>query len=143
MARFPNFLWRILDFIIGGIFIYAGVLKILDPVGFANDIDNYKMLPWMFSVGLAFFLPWLEVFAGLAVIFRRLYFGGQGILLALVAIFIGASIFAKARGLDITCGCFGHVSKNWGFAQHLVVDFGVLAALALLWFASLRVVRER
>src|SRR3954467_6698239 len=105
MARFPNIVWRILDLIVGGLFIYAGVLKVLDPVGFANDIDNYKMFPWMISVRLAFFLPWLEIFAGLAVIFRKLYPGGLSILLGLTGIFIAASLAAKARGLDITCGC--------------------------------------
>src|SRR4051812_46489231 len=119
MSRVSTIAWRVLGFIIGAVFIYAGIIKLLDPVGFGNDIDNYKMLPWTISVRLAFFLPWLEIFAGLAVIFRRLYFGGLFILLALVVVFIGGSIFAKARGLDISCGCFGHVSKNWSFTQHL------------------------
>ena len=45
-----SFAWRLLDLSVGGIFIYAGVLKVLDPVQFANDIDNYKTLPWFFSV---------------------------------------------------------------------------------------------
>jgi hypothetical protein len=35
-----QFVWRIVDFIVAGIFIYAGVLKVFDPVQFANDIDN-------------------------------------------------------------------------------------------------------
>ncbi|PYI74897.1 MAG: hypothetical protein DMF01_09095, partial [Verrucomicrobia bacterium] len=59
-------LWRILDFVVAGIFIYAGSIKALDPVQFANDIDNYKILPWPISVALAFYLPWLEIFCGLA-----------------------------------------------------------------------------
>ena len=41
-----RFLWRILDFVVAGIFIYAGALKAIDPVQFASDIDNYKLLPW-------------------------------------------------------------------------------------------------
>jgi hypothetical protein len=60
-----QFVWRIIDVIIGGIFIYAGAIKVLDPVQFATDIDNYKILPWMISVGLAFYLPWLEILCGL------------------------------------------------------------------------------
>ena len=40
-----SFPWRIVALIIGGIFIYAGVLKAMDPDGLANDIDNYKILP--------------------------------------------------------------------------------------------------
>ena len=125
-------LWRILDVVLGGIFIYAGVIKALDPIQFANDIDNYKMLPWSASVGLALYLPWLEILCGLAVIFHFLYRGGLSILTALLAVFIGATIAAKIRGLDITCGCFGHASKNWNFSTHLLLDLLILvAALSL------------
>jgi len=65
-----RFLWRILDFVLAGIFIYAGALKAIDPVQFASDIDNYKILPWPVSVALAFYLPWLEIFCALGVVFR-------------------------------------------------------------------------
>jgi hypothetical protein len=97
MANIPRKAWRILDFAIGGLFIYAGAVKAFDPIGFANDIDNYKLLPWTISVRLAFFLPWLEMFCGLALITRRLYLGGLLILTALMSVFIGASIVDKAR----------------------------------------------
>ena len=127
--------WRIVDLIVGGVFVYAGVLKVLDPVQFANDIDNYKTLPWFVSVRLAFYLPWLEIFCGVAVIFRFLYRGGLSILTMSILVFIGATIAAKARGLDITCGCFGHASQNWSFPQHMAIDLAILAALLVLWFA--------
>jgi putative oxidoreductase len=132
-----RFVWRIVDLIVGGIFIYAGAIKVLDPVRFAIDIDNYKILPWTISVGLAFYLPWLEMFSGLALIVRRLYLGGLSILTALVAVFLVATIAAKVRGLDITCGCFGHASQNWNFPTHLALDLAILGALLAL---SLRVV---
>ena len=137
-SKTSNIVWRVIDLIVGGIFIYAGVLKVLDPVQFANDIDNYKTLPWFISVRLAFYLPWLEIFCGLAVIFRFLYRGGLSILTALIAVFIGATIAAKMRGLDITCGCFGHASKNWSFPQHMAIDLAILIALVALLFASTR-----
>jgi putative oxidoreductase len=127
-----KFVWRILDVIVGVIFVYAGALKVLDPIQFGLDIDNYKSLPWFISVRLAFFLPWLEILCGLALIFRRLYRGGLSILTALIVIFIGATIAAKARGLDITCGCFGHASQHWSFWQHMVIDLAILVALAAL-----------
>src|SRR6266480_4637439 len=129
-----QFVWRSLAFIIGAIFIYAGVIKALDPVQFANDIDNYKILPWTIGVGLAFYLPWLEMFCGLALIVRRLYFGGLSILTTLVAVFLVATIAAKVRGLDITCGCFGHASQHWSFSGHLALDLVILAALLALYF---------
>jgi len=120
------------DVVVGGIFIYAGVIKALDPVHFANDIDNYKILLWAISVRLAFYLPWLEVLCGVTLIFRVLYRGGLSILVALIGIFIAATIAAKIRGLDITCGCFGHASKNWSFSTHLALDSVLLIFLLLL-----------
>ncbi len=128
-----RYFWRIVDLIVGGIFIYAGIIKAFDPVQFANDIDNYKTLPWFVSVRLAVYLPWLEIFCGLALIFRFLYRGGLLILTALILVFIGATIAAKARGLDITCGCFGHASKNWNFSTHLVLDLLILGAALVLF----------
>jgi putative oxidoreductase len=130
--------WRILALIIGALFIYAGAIKALDPIGFANDIDNYKILPWFVGVRLAFYLPWLEILCGLALVIRRLYFGGLLILTTLTSVFIVASIIAKARGLDITCGCFGHASKYLNFAGHLAFDFVLLAALMFLFLCDRR-----
>src|SRR5437762_13351956 len=124
-----NILWRIVALIVGGIFIYAGVIKAMDPVGFANAIDNYKILPWLLTVRLAFYLPWLEILCGLAVILGLLYRGGLLILTALISIFIIASVTAKARGLDITCGCFGHASKYLSFFGHLLLDLAIFAGL--------------
>src|SRR5437588_952277 len=129
MEAWRNVAWRIVDLVVGGIFIYAGVIKVLDPVQFANDIDNYKTLPWFVSVRLAFYLPWLEIFCGLAVVFRLLYGGGLSILTGLIFVFTGATVAAKARGLDLTCGCLGHASQHWSFSQHIAVDVVLFAAL--------------
>jgi hypothetical protein len=136
-----KFAWRVVGLLVGAVFVFAGLSKIvdlqplrfLDPMDFARDIDNYKILPWAISVRLAFYLPWLEMICGLALIFRRLYSGALALLLALLLVFIGASIAAKARGIDIRCGCFGHVSDQLSFAWHMVLDFAIFAAVVALW----------
>ena len=132
--RASNIFWRILGLIIAGIFIYAGTIKALDPVQFASDIDNYKILPWPICIALAFYLPWLEISCGFALVVRSLYRGALSILTALILVFTLATIAAKVRGLDITCGCFGHASQNWSFPAHLATDLAILAALLALWF---------
>ncbi len=131
-----KFVWRIVDLIVGGVFIYAGAIKAIDPIRFATDIDNYKILPWTIGVGLAFHLPWLEILCGLALMARRLYLGGLSILTALIFIFIIATVAAKVRGLDITCGCFGHASKNWTFTAHLALDLLLLAAVLVSFWRA-------
>ena len=133
-----QFVWRIVDFIVAGIFIYAGVLKVLDPVQFAHDIDNYKILPWPICVALAFYLPWLEIFCGLALVVRFLYRGALSILTASIVVFTLATVAAKVRGLDITCGCFGHASQHWSLAQHMTIDLSIFVALAALLSIELK-----
>ncbi len=133
--------WRIVGLLLGAVFIFAGLTKIidfqpfrvLDPMDFARGIDNYKILPWWMSVKLALYLPWLEIICGLALVVRRLYSGAVALLLALLVVFICATIAAKARGIDSTCGCFGHVSDQLSFTWHMVLDFALLAAMIALW----------
>ncbi len=132
VRRFRRIALPILAVIVAGVFIYAGILKVIDPVQFARDVDNYKMLPWPVAVALGFYLPWLEIFCGLALIIRRLYRGAVVLLAGLTIVFIVASIIAKARGLDISCGCFGHASQGWSFGWHMVLDFALLAGLVAL-----------
>ena len=138
---FPHLAIRMMELLVAALFIYAGVLKALDPLGFANDIDNYKILPWSLCLRLAFFLPWLELACGLTILVRRYYHGSLAILISLVTIFIVASVVAKSRGLDVTCGCFGHAGRNLSFAGHLLLDFLILAALLVV--ARFRLGRNR
>ena len=54
--------------IMGVLFIYAGVGKIIDPLGFAASIFNYKLLPEAIVGIVAVVIPWLETVAGTALI---------------------------------------------------------------------------
>jgi uncharacterized membrane protein YphA (DoxX/SURF4 family) len=119
---------------VGAAFIYAGVLKVADPVKFAKDISNFHILPWAIGTRVAFYLPWLEIVCGVALIAGWLRRGAIGILTVLTVIFIVATISAKARGIDLDCGCFGSATKNLTFGWHMVILVALLGALAALWF---------
>jgi Methylamine utilisation protein MauE. len=129
-----KFVWRIADVIVGGIFIYAGAIKALDPIRFANDIDNYKILPWTIAAGLAFYLPWLEILCGVALIVHRLYLGGLSVLTALTSIFIVASIAAKVAASISPVVASVTPAKSWNFSGHLALDLAILTALLALYF---------
>jgi uncharacterized membrane protein YphA (DoxX/SURF4 family) len=131
-SRIWRVLSRILDFVLAAVFIYAGAIKALDPVQFAHDIDHFKILPWTVGVALAFYLPWLEIFCGLGLVFRFFYRGALSILTVLILVFTLSIIAAKLRGLDITCGCFGHASQHWSLPSHLATNLAILAALLVL-----------
>jgi uncharacterized membrane protein YphA (DoxX/SURF4 family) len=124
---------RLVRLVVGAIFIYAGLAKVTAPVRFTIDIHNYHLLPWPMTVALAFYLPWLEIGCGLALLLGRLYQAAVSILVALTIIFIVASASARIRGIDITCGCFGHLSNNLSFGWHLALDIVLLIVLVALW----------
>ncbi len=126
-------LWTLLAVIVGGVFIYAGVLKTLDPVKFARDIQNFHLLPWAVGVRLAFYLPWLEILCGAALIVRFCRYGALAILSALMLVFIAATVSARVRGINLDCGCFGTATKNMTFTSHLLIDFALLGGLLALW----------
>src|SRR5262249_15171953 len=160
--RTSNIICRILDFVLAGVFLFAGLSKMFDldalladlthlrfgdalvhfqqlsvasPVEFASGIDNFKLAPWPVSVALAFYLPWLEIFCALGLMFRLLYRGALTLLITLMVVFTLAITAAKVRGLDITCGCFGHASQHWSFPNHLATNLTILAALLALSFS--------
>ena len=44
----------ILALLVGAVFVYAGVLKVMNPLRFASDISNYARLPCSFGMRVAF-----------------------------------------------------------------------------------------
>jgi cobalt-zinc-cadmium efflux system protein len=92
--------------LLGGIFIYAGYVKIIDPAGFAKNVYQYQLLPDFYVNVSALFLPWLEVVTGAALIlaprFRR---GAAALIFMMLVVFTGAVLISLYRGLDISCGC--------------------------------------
>jgi putative oxidoreductase len=126
---------------LGGVFIYAGSIKAFATQDFAHDIHRYDLVPWTDAVLLlAVYLPWLEIFSGLAVICRKLYLGGLAVLITLTLIFLGALTSAWTRGLDIECGCFGRekAAIRTHFPSLLMRDLALLAAGATLLLAERR-----
>lgn len=122
---------RGLGIAVGAVFIYAGAVKALDPGQFAADIGNYRLLPHPAAVALALYLPWLEVVCGSALVFKKMHRGALPVLVALCVVFIGALLSAKARGLDIACGCFGNAHPHPP-GMSLLLDAILLAALIFL-----------
>jgi putative oxidoreductase len=120
---------RLIEVGIAALFIYAGGVKMLDPAAFATDVHNYRLLPWPVSVAVALYLPWLEMIAGAALVFRRKRTAALLIFVALMSGFILALVSAKLRGIDIACGCFGAVTKPGDFRLTLLRDAAILAAL--------------
>jgi len=122
---------RALEVVLGGLFFYAGLQKVLHFHEFAEAVLAYQLLPESL-VGLAAAgLPWLEVVAGVCLVagFKRR--SCLLLLAGLVAIFLVVILITMARGLKIDCGCGLFSQRQVGWAA--VLEDAVL----LIWAAGL------
>jgi len=128
-----KWLLLVLRLIVGGVFVWAGALKIADPLEFAQSIKNYQFFPHELIFFIAIILPWVEVLGGgflILGIFKR----SSAVLIALLLVgFIGLVGLALLRGIDTSCGCFGRFSRK--------ADFSLILADGLLLFFSLSILR--
>jgi len=97
----------IVRLLFGGVFIWSGIAKLKDPISFADSVRNFQMVGDPIAPALALQIPWIEIVAGTAVMAALGLRGGSGILVSSLIIFTTAIAIAWARGLDISCGCFG------------------------------------
>ena len=120
-----NHLIQILSrLLLGIIFIYASIDKIIDPITFSDNIDNYHITPIFLNNLAALVIPWLELFIGSFLLigsFTYIYFvlsdvffvkferylkASSLIAICLLIFFIFILSQAYVRGIDVHCGCF-------------------------------------
>jgi putative oxidoreductase len=120
--------------VIGGLFIWAGCLKIGDPQQFADSVASFALLPKQLINLIALGLPPLEVLAGLWLISGWKESPATFALLILTVVFALALGQALVRGLQVDCGCFGagepSVWKTW---VSLGRDLLLMAGLSWLY----------
>ena len=99
-----TWLYHVLRLGLAGIFIYAGLIKLLDPRAFAHAIAQYDMIPEALLPLVAVGLPVLELLAAVGLIFEVR--GSLTIIAILLLIFLVILGYAVWNQLDIDCGCF-------------------------------------
>ena len=93
-------------FILGIIFIYASIDKIIDPISFSSTIDNYHISPYSLNNIAALVIPWMELIIGVFLIFGIFISGSSFIAILLLLFFIFILTQALLRGINVDCGCF-------------------------------------
>lgn len=133
MLRWTGLLARL---VVGGVWVYAGALKVGDPAGSVSAVRAYQLLPTGVAELVGRTLPMLEIVVGVCLILGLLTrFNGAVSALLQVAFVIGiASVWS--RGIEIDCGCFGDGGPNpdatsqypWEIAR----DLGLMALSVFL-----------
>ncbi|MGA8655168.1 MAG: MauE/DoxX family redox-associated membrane protein [Chthoniobacterales bacterium] len=136
--RVPGLVLRVCRVVLGGLFMFAGVTKAYDPAGFATEIQNYQLLPWVGCVLLALFLPWVEVLAGGSLFLKGCERGALLLISTMLVAFSAALISAMVRGLNIDCGCFGRAIPSTGVVWPLIRNVGLMILAGMLWIGRAR-----
>jgi uncharacterized membrane protein YphA (DoxX/SURF4 family) len=105
---------------VGGIFIYASLDKLTHPQAFAENINNYHLMPFPLLHLSAHLLPVVELVVGSALVVGLRQRGAALLAGILTVVFMAAITSALVRNLDISCGCFN-------------TDGGHSVGLDLLW----------
>lgn len=125
----------ILRMVLGGVFLYAGILKMQAPQSFADSIATFQLLPITFINLLAISLPVFEMAVGVMLIIGVKPDLAAFSVLILTVVFAAALVSALARGLKIDCGCFGggppSALKTW-FSLGRDILLGGLACLIFI-----------
>lgn len=127
--------------VVGLVMLGAGLSKVRVAAAFADQIDDYQLIPGAATRFTARLITFAEILsgalllAGLAVpapVGRT----GAGIGAVLLAVFLTALINAHLRGRNIACACFGGDGELETIGPHSIVRTGLLLVLASVATAS-------
>ena len=129
--------------ILAAVFIGASLPKIWQPHEFALAVFRYQMVPYALVNVLALILPWIELLAGMALLFSaRLRDSANLLISGMLLVFTVAISFNLYRGIDIACGCFTvNAEASHMGALNVVRNLLLLAACGVVWVESFRKTR--
>ncbi len=132
----------VLRVILGAVFVYAAYVKLKAPWQlFAGAIGDYKVLPEWAVIPLARTLPWFELALGL-MLFAGIFLRPISVAAtAILGVFFALMVRSFAKGMDISCGCFGPTGDpiSW---KTLIRDGSFLAISISLIVLSFRLKRK-
>jgi uncharacterized membrane protein YphA (DoxX/SURF4 family) len=129
-----TWLYHLLRLGLACVFIYAGLIKLLDPRAFAHAIAQYDLIPETLLPLVAVGLPALELLAGVGLSCEVR--GSQTLTAILLLVFVVILGYAVWHNLDIDCGCFtvedlaGQEGIKTAFRRDLIM---IGATLFLYW----------
>jgi len=129
-----DWVYKLLRWGLGCVFVYAGAIKLADPETFAVLIDAYGIVPQRLLMPAAVALPALEAAAGIGLIFDIK--GSLAAIAGLMGVFIAVLSYGILMGLDVDCGCFGRDDPEaeafHGLRSSLYRDLAMLAGVFFL-----------
>ena len=98
-------LYRVIRILLSVIFLWSGVIKLVDSSSFSVIIETYGLLPDILILPTALLLSLTEIILGLGLIFDIR--GSLASITVMLAAFMAILLYGIWLGFDIDCGCFG------------------------------------
>ncbi|MFZ1730241.1 MAG: MauE/DoxX family redox-associated membrane protein [Bacteroidota bacterium] len=118
---------RVLEIIVGLVFLLAAFMKALDPQSFQQQIASFGIFPSLSMVAAwTFIIVEVALAAGLIVNFYPRIV--PILTIAMLIFFIGITLYGMAVGLGESCGCFGNLVHR-GPEQVIIEDALMIIAL--------------
>lgn len=121
--------------VLGAIFVWSGITKLLAPEQFAVIIESYGIMPDPWALPAAICLAVVEVLAGIGLTLDLPK--ALGMVTALLVLFMAILGYGLWMGLDVDCGCFGpedpEAKAFHGLRPALYRDWVMLAAAVSLF----------
>jgi uncharacterized membrane protein YphA (DoxX/SURF4 family) len=128
--------------VLAGLFLWAGVVKLLDPWGFLLGVEQFGAFPRLALGPIALAVPVLEILTGLLLLGSRGRRPGALLALGFGLVFAWLFLGAGLMGRTVACGCFGGradpTSPVVGFARAVVIIVGAAAVYARAFVRELR-----
>jgi uncharacterized membrane protein YphA (DoxX/SURF4 family) len=126
---------RILEILVGLVFLLAAFMKALDPLAFQQQIAAFDIFPSL-SMIAAWTIIILEVALAAALVVNLLPRVVPILTIVMLLFFIGVTLYGMSIGLGESCGCFGNLGHR-GPEQVIIEDalmvFALLFASVVLW----------
>jgi len=116
---------------LGGLFVYAGVAKWLDPLRFASSLLGYQLFPMGLIDWLVPLFPWVEIMLGMAMMLGVMPRFTGAMVGGLLVVFTALVSHAYANQLVIDCGCFG--APRPVDAQKIIENVAMIGAAWAWW----------
>ena len=136
----------IIRFLVGGLFIFSGMIKVNDPVGTAIKMEEYfeifsldiagffhYLVP--FALPISIFLVVVEVVLGVALLFNYKQNTTLKSLLAIIVFFTALTGYSAITNSVTDCGCFGDAIKLTPW-ESFIKDIVLLVMILILYLSE-------
>lgn len=142
-----KYLTQLIRILVGGLFIFSGLVKLNDPMGLSFKLHDYFApdvlnMEWLnpFTLQLALFVIILEVLLGVALLLGYQKKGTLLLLSGMIVFFTFLTFYSAYFNKVTDCGCFGDAIPLTPW-QSFYKDVILSLAILILWLGQRHIQR--